>query len=282
MKINPNDLYRPITAVPFRKNSRHCEIEPCAALKPYIRCFWGTPLPLENNSLSVESSRLIIPDTCMDIIFSVNYTENRICGIFCALDERSCLISSDVPDGSKKSVFAIRFYAWTAALFAEDSLAGSKNGRYPTDAFFSKLKAELEPMLFEKESLAEKACAAEDILLKNLHTERESPDLMNAVYKMISSAGRVKIGDLTEYASVSERRLERLFSVNAGISPKTLCSLVRYQMLWRDILFGVGFNACDAVEKYGYFDQAHMLNDFKRRHMMNPAEAVLYAKKYAD
>ena len=36
-----NTLYRPITSTPFRHSVSYAEFEPCAALKPYIRCFWG-------------------------------------------------------------------------------------------------------------------------------------------------------------------------------------------------------------------------------------------------
>ena len=276
------DMYRPITAAPFRKNSAHCEIEPCAALKPYIRCFWGTPEPIDGIPSDDERCGLIIPDTCMDIVFRVNYTANCVHSIFCALDERSVILPADEVSSSKSAVFGIRFYAWTAAPFSEDTLSGSKNGRYPADAFFSRLKREIEPILFETETLSEKVCAAEKILLKNLHTERVNPDFMNAVHRIISTGGSAKIGDLTGCTASSEKRLERLFAANAGISPKTLCALIRYQMLWQEIVSGNGFNAADAVEKYGYFDQAHMLNDFRRRHLMNPTEAVRFAKKYAN
>lgn len=34
--------YTPITAMPYRHSDSYVEIEPCAALKPYIRCFWGS------------------------------------------------------------------------------------------------------------------------------------------------------------------------------------------------------------------------------------------------
>lgn len=39
MKLN--DIYRPITATPFRQNEEHVEVIPCEALRPFIRCFWG-------------------------------------------------------------------------------------------------------------------------------------------------------------------------------------------------------------------------------------------------
>ena len=41
--------------------------------------------------------------------------------------------------------------------------------------------------------------------------------------------------------------------------------MIRYQMLWREAL-GASFNVHDAVYKFGYFDQAHLLNDFKEYH----------------
>ncbi len=34
--------YTPITAMPYSRSESYVEIEPCAALKPYIRCFWGS------------------------------------------------------------------------------------------------------------------------------------------------------------------------------------------------------------------------------------------------
>ena len=33
----------------------------------------------------------------------------------------------------------------------------------------------------------------------------------------------------------------------------------------------------EMVEKYGYTDQAHLLNDFRHRHLMNPTEALALA-----
>ena len=38
-------LYRPATAVPHRNDSTYTEITPCSALRPYIKCFWGSVGP---------------------------------------------------------------------------------------------------------------------------------------------------------------------------------------------------------------------------------------------
>ncbi len=59
-------IYRPITATPFLNDETYCEIAPCEALNPYIRCFWGAKKTLVSLCKNEEFG-LVIPDTCMDI-----------------------------------------------------------------------------------------------------------------------------------------------------------------------------------------------------------------------
>ena len=35
-------LYHPVTAAPFQADASYREVLPTGALRPYIRCFWGT------------------------------------------------------------------------------------------------------------------------------------------------------------------------------------------------------------------------------------------------
>ena len=272
-----NQIYRPITASPFQNGEEYCEIEPCEALKPFIRCFWGTLNPISTDFSSEHG--LVIPDTCMDIIFNVDYKHNNCGGFFCTVDEKSYLTTSGACEKSGMATFAIRFYAWTAILFSETDFRNSKNSHFSVDEFFSALKSHLEPLLFDVPTLRRKIEIAENFLLKNLHTERINSDLMNALYFMLSSCGRAKISDIRDYTAVSEKQLERIFNYNMGISPKAFSSLLRYQLLWQEMVYSPNFNVLDAVEKYGYSDQSHLLNDFKRRHLLTPKEAVEFACK---
>ena len=270
------EKYHPITASPFQNDASYREITPCEALKPYIRCFWGTDMPAAQTA--VDEKGIVIPDTCMDIIFNVNYTENDCGGFFCTLDEHS-YSSSGTSDSDITSTFAIRFYAWTAILFSEQDFTGRKNSSFSTEEFFSYIRRELEPRLFGLYSLQEKVLVAEKILLKALCADRINNDLMNAIDLMLKTDGRAKISDISMYTALSQRQLERIFNFNMGISPKAFSSLLRYQLLWQEMVLTPCFDILDAVEKYGYTDQAHLLNDFKRRHLMTPKEAVRYAFK---
>lgn len=119
-------VYHPITGTPFHQDEDYRELTPCAALSPYIRCFRGSVRPLPARPSAEDG--IVIPDTCMDIIFHVDYADNRLSSVFCALDEHSYRTPASRESGARSATFAIRFYAWTACLFAEDSLQGSVNG----------------------------------------------------------------------------------------------------------------------------------------------------------
>ena len=82
-----------------------------------------------------------------------------------------------------------------------------------------------------------------------------------------------RLQELRKDHGVSQAQLAELL----GVSPKTFSSLLRYQLLWQEIALSPSFNILDAVAKYGFSDQPHLLNEFKRRHMMTPKEAALYA-----
>jgi len=271
-------IYRPITAAPFRSNETYREISPCEVLKPFVRCFWGTPMPVmpETAKLYTQENSLVVPDTCMDIIYHIDYSANRINGGFCALDEQAHQAGMQAYTG-RTAIFAIRFNVWAVGLFTRDSLAGTKNKCFAVEEFFPHLSREIEARLFYLPSLEEKARFAEGLLMQHLDTARIDNDFMNSVYYMINTCGREKISSAAAFAGVSEKRLERVFSRNTGISPKGLSGLIRYQLLWQELAGGGCMNVMDAVEKYGYFDQAHLINDFRKHHLMTPSQAVRLA-----
>ena len=269
-------LYRPITGTPFQADETYREIAPCAALAPYIRCFWGSEIPLPARP---HAEGIVIPDTCMDIIFDIDYAHNRVSSAFCTLDERSYRTPASTESSGLSATFAIRFYAWTVKLFTEDKLNGSANQNLPVDAFFRRIERALVPILFEEATLPGKVLAAEKALLAVLCPDRADPAVLNAIHHMLKTCGRARISEVSAGLALSPRQLERRFDAAMGVSPKTLASLMRYQLLWQDMTLHPPFNVLDAVDKFGYADQAHLLHDFRSRHMMSPREAIEFARK---
>ena len=241
----------PMTAQPFRSGYR--EYSPCAALKPYIRCFW--------TSID-QMSRLVIPDLCADVIFDVESSSAFFCGVS---DESFVSLRP-------AETFGIRFYSWTAALFAEDSLCNTLNGSFELGGHFRKLEKELAPKLAYAKSTGQRIAASEMFLINNLK-ERRCGLFTEALGEMLTMRGVCTLGELSKRLHVSGRQLERVFSEYSGLSPKKAAMLIRYQSLWRDILSQRDFNAADKAIEYGYTDQSHLLKDFKKFHLVYPKQA---------
>ena len=258
--------YRPITSTPFPRSGNYCEMPPCAALKPYIRCFWEKEPP---QIPSETAGRLVIPDTCMDIIVWVDHSSYRVSTVFCAMDEQPYWTQEE----DARSAFGIRFFGWSAMLFGTESFRHTKNRVFCLDEFFPGITVELTGIVCRFHTLQERALAAEKILLCRLNDNRLNCDLMNVISDMIAYRGRRRVSEIARQNALSERKMERIFAENVGVSPKTLSNLIRYQFVWQEIACGSA-DMADLVEKYGYTDQAHLLHDFRFRHGMTPAKAL--------
>lgn len=212
----------------------------------------------------------------MDIIFEVDYTQQSLSSQFVAIDDRA-FFSRGNGAGHPVSTFAIRFYAWAVPLFSEESMARVQNGFFNAHQFFPALTRRLEAMLPCVDSLEARARFAQQYLLETLREHRMNPAVMNAIYAIVEGEGRITLPEAAACACVSPRQLERLFGELVGVSPKRFAGLVRYQQVWRAVLFERDFNVQDAVHRFGFTDQSHLLRDFKRFHSLTPTQARAYA-----
>ena len=250
--------FKTITANPY-KRSTYIEIEPCEALKPYIHCFWYS-----KSDGTTKYKTLIIPDLCMDIIL---YDNNGFNAKFCGINNNSYYsIGTDVEH------FGIRFYSWAAALFSDETMCGALNAYDSAQKYFSDFSNQTAEEILCADSLFEKKRLAEKYLLKKLGKRSIEPVVLNSIFYAISRNGKETVADLSDYNAVSKRKLERDFLSTTGISPKQMISLIRYQLLWQDAV-KKDFNVLDRVDKFGYYDQPHLLKEFKKYHGLTLSEA---------
>lgn len=266
--------YSPVTAAPFKYTDAYMELTPCNGLNPYIRCFWGSEKPYLKTDAAYD---IVVPDTCVDIIYNIDYTDNKITGSFCGINDSSFCAFDEFGKGHLVSTFAIRFYAWGAYAFSQDSLKDTLNEFCDISSRFHWLDIELRQRLFEMDSLSERVRFVENMFLGRLFKVRENSLINEVVENIILNKGTLGVEQMAGDSFVSSRQLERLFKEYIGITPKKFNNLVRYQLLWNDILRDSEFNIMDAVYKYGYTDQSHLMREFKRYHKMD----IRTARKYA-
>ncbi|MNO25680.1 Helix-turn-helix domain protein [compost metagenome] len=284
-----SELYYPITANPAEAS----EVLPCQALRPYIRCFWGTAALPQTDAFESKAFRdqpasltqepeVVIPDTCMDIIWEWDMATGEAGGFFCGINDAPFETGqADQPSG--KLYFAIRFHFWAVHLFADEHLRDVLNVHVPVEHYFGAFRRELGRRLVASRTFTERIAAAENYLLRRLdRKEGGSHDsMMNAVYSILRHRGVVNVRELENSAAVSSRQLERLFREYIGLSPKKIADLVRFQNVWLDLYRSPPLQKTmqDMVYDYRYSHQSHMINSFKKFSGRTPLEALAYARR---
>jgi len=81
---------------------------------------------------------------------------------------------------------------------------------------------------------------------------------------IIKEAGSINLDKLAVYANMSIRSFERHFYEQVGISPKQLCCISRFNHALELKLRRRSMNWTSIAYQSGYFDQMHLIKDFKR------------------
>lgn len=266
--FNLSSIFSPITS---QHPNIGKEYVPCDALKPYIANYWGTECP-KSDIPKEGSPQLVIPDTCVDIIFEIDHRTNRFSSHYSGINDRP-FMTSPIVETRLVSCFAIRFYFWGVRLFADYHMKDSLNVFEDSNVYFNGWNSFFENMLFQTRTINERIPIAEKFLLSKLDLIKKNNNVLNATYYILKSKGTKPIKEVCAYTTLSQRQLERLFLEHIGISIKKLSSLVRYQNVWQDVAYSRAFDVQDLVEKYGYTDQPHLLNEFKKYHGVTPNQA---------
>jgi AraC-like DNA-binding protein len=77
----------------------------------------------------------------------------------------------------------------------------------------------------------------------------------------LATGGTWDVAQLAVRLGVSRRHLERRFREKVGITPKLFCRIQRFQRVFRVMEEGGGW--AQAAVECGYYDQAHLVRDFR-------------------
>lgn len=246
------EAYFPLTA---NQGAGYREIEACPALKPWIRCFWV---------YTDQCDQIVIPDTCMDIILCVDETgKSEI--FFCGINDFTFTSFNDSARPGVRLI-GIRFYFWAVASFCTGSLKAVRNTKDQMDFYFPGWAEGLKQAFDAAESLEALWPKWEAFLLAHQHADPIPPLIMRAAELIIRRKGVLAIADLAAELGLEKRWMERKFLDFYGVSGKRLSLLIRYQLIWQACLQDHDFNVQDTVADYGFYDQAHLLNFFKKYH----------------
>lgn len=134
--------------------------------------------------------------------------------------------------------------------------------------------AELWHKLGEAKTFSERVALATETLLGSLKADRPLTPIMSTVHRLLPSNEAAKIYQVARESAMSIRSYERQFVREMGFSPKMFARLVRFEKavdmkrLGRDSWLNVSHDL-------GYFDQMHMIRDFRTFGGDTPGRLVL-------
>lgn len=117
----------------------------------------------------------------------------------------------------------------------------------------------------------EKAAVMDSFLLRQHKKAKERPVCIDGALELIlESKGSIKIREVCNRLEVNIKTLERRFKNSLGLTPKEFAAIVRVNHAYRLMKTGSRGDIQDIVFECGYYDQAHLINDFRQLTCFTP------------
>jgi AraC-like DNA-binding protein len=243
---------------------RYREYAPHAVLQDCVRCLWI----LEKEYTPDDSDESVAPDACVELILNVGAPYRHIgtegerelppAFLIGLLDRPVTLRARGVV-----RLVAVRFQAWgLASLLAttaptRNALTIDLDERW--DAVIRAVAAHVRAGDYDGA-----VKHVEEFLIRRRLATAFDPHHVRAAAKLLQQTkGQVQVRELADACFVSARQLERRFADVAGVPPKTLARMVRFDAVRTRLMFSPEVDLTALAYEFGYADQAHFIRDFR-------------------
>ena len=159
--------------------------------------------------------------------------------------------------------FGIRFYPGALRYFLDLNLFEITD-QFVEAQFFS----QLHHKIYQSKTFQQRTYICEQWLLQQF-----KPSVItkfdHALFLIYQSFGNIKINLLATKVGWSSRHLHRIFKYYTGLSTKTFLQIIRIQYACKQLYLKPN-DSLETAFNLGFFDQAHLLKDYKKRLLTNP------------
>lgn len=256
---------------------------PRSPLSQFVEFLWFR----EGDHLPQSQSRLL-PIGSMELV--INLHEDRIplfdrqsraeCGstngtMICGTHSEGYIIRID----SKISVIGVHFKPGGSTSFLGLPARELYNQRVGLDELWQGRAAELRDRLIAAATLENRFLILEQFLLMMMHLPDRTTFLQNHRHPVVDFALREfrqmpipSVSAVTNQIGCSARHFNQLFRDQVGLTPKLFCRVRRLRQVLYLLAGKEHVDWADLAFICGYFDQAHLIHDFRSLAGCTPTE----------
>ncbi len=259
---------------------------PSPILSGFVKQYWAI-----ENALPVgeEHVQRIIPCGLPDFTFyfkdkpEVIQEDQRLSGNSQASGHRKGY--RDLKITGDLSLFSIIFQPQGMMLLFDFPMQELFNQYVPLKDLFREEADQLETSLFEASSFSDKVCITEHFLLQRIYQKTKDYEwnrIFHTISKINYTKANIGVDELASAVCLSRKQFERTFSKYIGTSPKHFLRTVRFQNVLYEKRKNQWINLTALAHHCGYFDQSHMIGEFKAFTGMTPGKYFSEGEVFSD
>jgi AraC-like DNA-binding protein len=245
---------------------RYVEHRPRPELRPYVECLWLA----EDGRARTRRPERVVPDACPELIVHLADRFARQQGSRFVSQPRVFLAGTLTRPwllraGRRVRTLGVRFRPGAVTALLPVSMPEATDRETQLAAIVGRAPAAaLVRSLAAARGEAARFAAAEAWLVERLGAGRPRPmEAAALVEQVIRTRGSQRIDDVARTLGLTRRRLERVCARGLGIRPKLLARIVRLNAVLAGLDASERASAVELALEAGYFDQAHLLRDFR-------------------
>lgn len=254
-------------------------ISPSAGLAPYVRHYWLLV------SDDVAHAQRVIPTGCVELVFHrghlLMHGKRAIPRTSVSGQTRTF---ADLLLTGTVDMIVVVFRPFGARAFFDMPVCELAGLTVPADDLNMRALKELEEQILYTEDDRRCICLIESFLLSRLNPVKVyNYDRMAAAVGIINFyGGEIPVSSLAEKVCLSNKQFLRIFNEYVGTSPKEFMRLVRFHKALYTLQNHSAMSFTVLAHECGYYDQAHLIRDFKLFSGYTPGEYRAMCAPFSD
>jgi AraC-like DNA-binding protein len=239
--------------------------QPHRDLSHCIDCYWSY-----TTDSDFIKHNIIVPDNCSDVMIDFNQSGGPISSFIGTMTRPVKSLKTDVIGIRFNPGYAYAFFGIPMSEFTDIDVR-------LTD--FWKDSSLLEDELGKRENISQKIRFLQEILLKNKTKLMPLESRFTIALKRLNENSEYdSIESLSLELNISRQHLRRLFLKYMGINPVLYMRICRIRKVIKHMkLLNNSINFSHIAQDFGYYDQSHMIADF--REFTGSTPLSYYSKK---